>query len=174
MNKVFGIGLSRTGTVSLTVALKILGYNIIHSPNQNIGRTLISFMNEWEGGTDSWVAFYYKKLDKAFPNSKFILTTRSLESWLNSYGYFLSWFRPFEGVEIVFQRYLYGDVKFNKETYTEAFIKHHKEVKEYFKDKPNDFLIMDFTKGDEWDKLCKFLNCRTPYYPFPHSNGRKI
>jgi hypothetical protein len=35
MKKYFGIGLSKTGTTSLTEALNILGFNIIHNPTKN-------------------------------------------------------------------------------------------------------------------------------------------
>ena len=35
MSKVFGIGLSRTGTTSLTLALKALGYQAAHFPSDD-------------------------------------------------------------------------------------------------------------------------------------------
>lgn len=38
MSKIFGIGLSRTGTRSLSYALKILGYKSVHYRNNNDGK----------------------------------------------------------------------------------------------------------------------------------------
>jgi len=81
--KVFGIGLSRTGTKSLTEALNMLGINVVHYPNDETtlqeliaGNYEFSLLNSWDGITDITVAPYYAQLDKIYPDSKFILTVR--------------------------------------------------------------------------------------------------
>ena len=55
--RVWGIGMSRTGTTSLTRALRILGYeNIIHNPTFEELRHL-------NAGTDIGCSIFYKYLD---------------------------------------------------------------------------------------------------------------
>lgn len=167
--KIFGIGLSRTGTVSLTTALKILGYNVIHAPRPACMPALYHTLLDYDGATDSCIAHNYKELDEAFPNSKFILTTRTLKPWLESYKNFLQNWRDFEWDEIDMQLSLYGSLKFDVELYKKGYIKHHADVFSYFKDRPNDLLVIDFSVDDNWRKICQFL-VRIPDYPFPHNN----
>jgi hypothetical protein len=168
--KIFGIGLSKTGTISLENVFYTLGYTSIHYPRPPLCPDLIEVMKKFDAGSDSSVAYSYKELDVAFPGSKFILTTRSLKSWLRSYKHFLSEDFQYVGDEIVVQVGLLRDTKFNKKTFRKGFIKHHFEVKEYFKNRPNDLLIVDFSKGDGWEKICKFLNKPISDIPFPYTN----
>ena len=44
---------------------------------------------------------------------------------------------------------------------------------EYFKSRKHDLLVIDFTKGDKWEKLCDFLNVPIPDVKFPHYNKTK-
>lgn len=167
--KIFGVGLFRTGTSSLTRALRELGYKIIHPPRPALLPELLDEITDTDGANDSPIAYQYKELDKIFPNTKWILTTRRLETWLKSVEYFLKTIYD-SGADDEIRTLLYGHHKFDKEKYTKAFIKHHKEVKEYFKDR--ELLIMDMDKGDfNWGKLCRFLNKEIPntLYPYDHT-----
>lgn len=163
--KIFGVGLSRTGTSSLTIALRHLGYNIIHGPQPFLLPGLKETIMNCDGATDFPIAIQYKELDKLFPNSKFILTTRSLRSWLKSVEIFLKYtgVHAHDSLRIL----LYGDCNFNYKKYRNTFLKHNSEVIKYFKGRKN-FLIMDFSKGCGWNSLCKFLNKKIPKIPFPH------
>ena len=95
--KVFGIGLGRTGTTSLTHALTILGYRTVHFPVDEASRREIteylerkadriemSVLADHDALTDVPVCCIYQGLDQAYPGSRFILTTRDKESWLAS------------------------------------------------------------------------------------------
>jgi hypothetical protein len=44
---------------------------------------------------------------------------------------------------------------------------HHRDVMEYFKNRPSDLLVMDITKGQGWDILCPFVNKPIPDAAFP-------
>jgi hypothetical protein len=44
------------------------------------------------------------------------------------------------------------------------------EIKEYFKDRPDDLLVMNICAGEGWEILCPFLDCGIPKIPFPHKN----
>ena len=116
VNKIFGIGLSKTATTSLSAALNILGYRCFDFPHfiminssckvyyrhkinkklwfnffkdltKNTDNRLIlntERIEEFDAFTDTPVVRFYKQLDKLYPDSKFILTTREIENWLRS------------------------------------------------------------------------------------------
>jgi hypothetical protein len=45
---------------------------------------------------------------------------------------------------------------------------------EYFRDRPDDLLVMDVEKGDNWKELCGFLGIDIPDAPFPWKNRRTL
>lgn len=165
--KVFGIGLSRTGTSSLTFALRILGYNAIHFPKDPV-----VMAKDHDALTDTTVARDYKKLDKLFPDSKFILTIRDVDSWLNSVeAHFKR--NPVETREkwvLDLRETVYNTTEFNPKLMKNAYEKHIKDVKEYFKNRPNDLLIMSICDGEGWEILCPFLSETIPVEAFPKVN----
>jgi len=172
--KIFCIGLSRTGTKSLTVALYILGYNIIHYPSDKItfeelssGKYNFSVLNDYDGISDITVSPYYAQLEKIYPNSKFILTIRDKEAWLNSFVKHWSDRHPFEDptqteTYMKIRRFLrasvYGTYRFNRERMSYVYDLHIKNVLDYFKDKPEKLLILNIFEEGAWKKLCHFLN----------------
>lgn len=167
--KIFGVGLSKTGTNSLTEALKILGYKSLHT---SVPYEIL----DYETATDSPVAARYKELDIIFPNSKFILTTREFESWAISFAnhrkkYDLSQFIKILRFEIYWTRAkIYGMVEgFTNEYAIECHKKHIAEVREYFKDR-KDFMELDICAGEGWEKLCPFLEKSAPSVSFPWKN----
>ncbi|WPJ97739.1 sulfotransferase [Coraliomargarita algicola] len=86
--KVFVIGLPKTGTTSVDAALTMLGYRCRHNPF-NFRALAMRGCYRFEP-VDDWDALsnfgehFYPQLDKEYPNSRFILTTREKESWLTS------------------------------------------------------------------------------------------
>lgn len=182
---IFGIGLSKTGTTSLTEAIRILGYSASHweypktilkyKSGQlfvNCNRLLINC----HGYTDTPIARTYKLLDSVFPNSKFILTIREEESWFNSYENFLGILAQKKSVSEITDNLhyeLYGSIHPNKSQNIKAFIEHRETVKEYFKDRQDDLLIMNIMAGDGWEKLCPFLGVPIPNQAFPRKNISK-
>ena len=50
---------------------------------------------------------------------------------------------------------------------------HIKNVREYFRDRHNDFLTMNILEGNGWDVLCPFLGKPLPQSPFPNLGGKK-
>ena len=59
-----------------------------------------------------------------------------------------------------------------KQNTIEIYNKHNQEVKAYFKNRPNDLLVVDFTTGAGWEELCNFLQVPIPEIPFPHANNK--
>ena len=165
--KVFCIGYPKTGTSSLYKALKILGYRTVRLFDgktwytgdrekyiSNIKNSKYDAFVDYPMGKD----ILYQEINKAIPNSKFILTLRDKESLEKSHkNYYKN--APFKYAMLKgLQLELSGPTE------------RKKQVIEYFKDKPSQLLVMNILQGDEWDKLCNFLNKPIPNKRFPHKN----
>lgn len=171
-NKIFGIGLSKTGTTSLTNALKMLGFKAEHY-FFNLNK-----MDQLDAGTDTPITAQYKMLDKKYPNSKFINTVRKdIDKWLKSCCYHFAHIeQDRSGVEDAVKSLgfditerIYGVKVYDECSFRKAYYKHEEDVKEYFKDRKQDILTIDICNGEGWEKLCPFLEVPIPSDPFPHS-----
>lgn len=177
--KIFGIGLSRTGTLSLTQALSILGIEAVHYPNDartqeelKKGRYALTLLQTVQALTDIPVAPFFPQFDKAFPESKFILTTRSTDPWLASVE---RHFRMYvehrrDGFDDFVFACVYGCLHFDAERFRYVKDSHEENVRRYFSDKPHRLLILDVFQGDSWEPLCSFLGRPVPNEDFPHRN----
>ena len=179
--KVLGIGLSKTGTTSLTTALQTLGIATIHNPHDGrtqrelqSGHPRLSVLEEYQAVTDIPVAPYYPQLDTIYPGSKFILTVRDVDSWIvsarNHWRLIPSWEAdPFYGF---LHAAVYGCLDFDEERFRWAYESHRRAVTRYFAGRDEDLLVMDIVGGDGWEVLCPFLGREVPDTPFPHKNTR--
>jgi hypothetical protein len=179
--KIFGIGWAKTGTTTLGRCFEILGYNhqgqnlslvpqIMHgdfSKTLRIAAAKESF-EDWP-----WILIF-RELDQAFPGSRFILTTRDPERWLASYRAMLSAQGPCDAYLSEIRSHLYGFevASATDQALVERFNRHNEEVREYFKTRTADLLVVDWERGDAWDKICAFLNESIPPVAFPHLNRR--
>ncbi len=171
--KTFGIGLSRTGTTSLTLALEALGLSAVHFP------TNMKQVEEHDAATDTSVAASFQFLDSRFPGSKFIYTVRDLPEWLESCRRF--WGKrqkshfaanPFI---VNLQRRLYGGIDFDPERFRHAYARHDAQVRGHFAKRPGDLLVVDICGGDtRWEPLCEFLGADVPDIPFPSTNASRL
>jgi hypothetical protein len=201
LQKVFGIGFSKTGTTSLETALKMLGYNPWwghwENPNNAFAAALYvnrdyeelfklinyhdAFADSPWGGSDLYLEIY-----KRLPDSKFILTMRDAESWYNSLENNLTKFDS--NLEtaldtfhakgrcgaVYFIRHIYGIVTLsqNKQKMIDHYNAHNQSVINFFAEHDADFLVFNMSAGDSWEKLCGFLKRPIPDVPFPHANKR--
>lgn len=164
--KVFCVGLNRTGSTSLGYAMQMLGYSVVFFPYR------WSQIKKRDYAGDHFVNINYKKLDKKYPHSKFILTVRDYQSWIKSVK---NHFRRFPAskrhVKIQMLRLRsWGTVNFNKRLMTKKYYEYNEEVLDYFKGREKDLLIMNVCAGDGWKKLCPFLGKTTLRRPFPREN----
>jgi hypothetical protein len=174
--KVICIGWHKTGTSTLGDALLDLGYTVTGARedlaysllDDDIGPSLEVAKNFGALQDVPWAALY-KELDKAFPNSKFILTVREEQAWLNSAK------KHFKNGNYKLHQWLYGNgvLEGNEDVYLERYRQHYQGIKTYFKDRPDDLLVMNYSQGDRWEKLCSFLKLPIPKKDFPHSNKGK-
>lgn len=186
-SKIFGIGLSRTGTNSLNSALETLGFRSLHWPCDRVtqrelpeyfaGQSPFAFSiaNEHDGITDTPAALVFRELCVRFPKSRFVLTLREKEQWLRSCEQF------FEGPPVgdppyvvyasLIRSRVYGRVTFERAAFEAAYERHVGEVRNWFRSRaPARLLEMDIPAGQGWPELCGFLGEAHPETPFPHRN----
>jgi len=173
--KVFCIGFHKTGTTSLAEALQVLGYRVtgpngVHDPDiaTKVRPMAWELVEKYDAFQDNPWPILYKELDTRYPGSKFVLTVRNTESWMRSQ------LKHFGERETAMRRWIYGDAhgcpQGNEEVYVRRYEGHNREVLEYFRDRPDDLLVMELAKGDGWEKLAPFLGKPVPAMPFPHAN----
>jgi hypothetical protein len=179
---IFGIGLSRTGTTSLSKSLIELGTTTVHSPRVQLafskGRYDVISAFDVEAVTDLPAAFAYPQLDLLYPGSKYICTTRERAGWLRSIERYLDTMLPMweaRGTLVRAREWLlmmYGVDRFHASRFSYIYDRHHREVKEMFTSRPSDLLWLDIVSGQGWTKLCEFLDKPVPRdAPFPHLNS---
>lgn len=187
--KVFGIGLSKTGTVSLSHALRALGYRrSLHWARNGKILGWPEFFYA-DAATDICCSSQFESLYYAFEDSKFIYTTRDIDSWVKSikkhYGVEKpnelrrlhksgdfwerksgwKWYSSIRMIQVRESLYAQHD------SWREAYETFDDRVNRFFRDKSSDrFLEMSVTNGDGWGRLCDFLGEDTPNRDFPHKN----
>lgn len=182
--KIFCIGLSKTGTRSLHQALEILGYRSLHwggpelatavrrGPLLNAaversltdGRPLLEDIDEADAYSDLHaLTRNFDVLDEQYPGSRFILTVRDLDAWLDSRRRHVEENRARQARGEYEGSFLEVDLDGWRAEATE----HHARVRAHFAGRPHDLLEMDISAGDGWAELCPFLRVKVPSEPFP-------
>lgn len=174
-NKVFNIGLNKTGTKSLSVALRGLGFKTVHfkyrerrlvdiiRSNYRSGKMLLSGMEQFDAFSDFAGEYFFKELDRQYPGSRFILTIREVDDWLESRERHVLRNRGNPRYQYVFR-------EVNKEQWRLHMDRTLRLTRAFFKNRPRDLLIMNIPGGEGWEKLCPFLDVQAPEGPFPFEN----
>ena len=173
--KVFGIGLSKTATTSLSSALEMLGYKTKHFPIRMLkyesGKLQIrpKYAKRYDAMTDIPIARFYKRLYRYYPKAKFILTVRDMDGWLDSCKRHFWPGQILKGNNWInkLHKDVYNAIDFDKTRYKKAYKKHKNEVFNFFDDKRDQLLVIDITDGDGWKPICNFLNEPMPDEDFP-------
>jgi hypothetical protein len=179
--RIFGIGLSRTGTLSLALALRELGYRTAHYVEHCAARRGLDTWLAGDFSTDELVdcdaavdlpvAACWRGLDRRYPGSKFILTVRDEGPWLASMARLWER-RPITGDDAGEYRRrvrlaMYGDVAPGPATLAAVAAGHQRDVVAHFGGRPADLLVLDICAGEGWDRLCAFLGRPRPASRFP-------
>lgn len=173
--KIFCIGFQKTGTTSLGKALELLGYRVCNPDVLVIDPRIqdkalkyaIEKIPHFDAFQDNPWPLLYKELDQIYPGSKFILTVRRPRSWLKSMKQY------FGNYEAAAESWIYGEgitPRRNPHKCMRIYKRHNEAVQDYFKDRPQDLLVFDLSKGSQWEQLCGFLGVPVPSVPFPRSN----
>ena len=178
----------------LTRLMNYLGYKIFNNPFgirnfrlKTPGIDLFQF-DEFDAFADIPIAYCYKELDRMYPNTKFILTTRELESWLKSCRWHMSnpyrpgrpkWWNEKEmgkwtamSTNMInrLNYDLYGSVVFDEPLFRKTYERHFNDVQEHFRGREEVLLVLDISARNSWDRLCAFLDKPVPSIPFPMEN----
>jgi 3'-phosphoadenosine 5'-phosphosulfate (PAPS) 3'-phosphatase len=180
--KIFGIGLSKTGTSSLAHALEILGYKTRDYPGLeryapgDLSCIDTRLLEEHDALTDTPIPSFYRELDARYPGSKFILTVRDMGGWLKSCQKQFNQKHADKQNEAHNQLFmdLYGCTAFDEALFRAGYERFVQGVQDYFKNRPGDLLTLDVAAGEGWEKLCPFLGKPIPDQPFPKANVTQI
>lgn len=132
----------------------------------------------------------YKHLDKAYPGSKFILSVRdNPEQWYQSITRFhakkfgknarIPTSEDLKAVSYIWPGYMYNVVRlhgtpehdpYNKAIMIEHYERHNRDVIAYFKDRPEDLLVINIADKGSYQKFIDFLGIKSPYHDFPWEN----
>jgi len=203
-DKVFCIGFPKTGTTTMEKLLFQFGFKL---GDQAVAEILafdwgirkdtdriIKYCYTADAFQDSPFGYpeLYKKLDKAFPGSKFILTVRDTpESWYtsmvkyNTKKHSSDKNRPPDIKDLKdglyrYKGYLYDSFcyrwnypttpLFDKSHYIQSYLNHIQDVRNYFKDRPDDLIEINVSQHADFDRLCDFLKVKTNLKRFPWEN----
>ncbi len=165
--KVFGIGLGKTGTTSLAIAMSLLGFRAKHAPRNLDEIAGCDFAN------DISVAWRFRFLDFVYPDAKFVLTVRDVPSWLSSCSSYARRREQAGPLRRLEHRFMcYGRTDFDEGAFTAAFQRHTEAVTEHFRGRRDKLLVMNICSGDGWETLCPFLGLTVLQSAFPHENKK--
>jgi hypothetical protein len=175
--RVFGLGLIKTGTSSLRRALEIIGYNSLHGgPLETMtlvqqaidaGEPMLSRLDDdYDAFADVFgVTHYFYLADVEYPGSRFILTVRDLDEWLESRRRHVV-----KNQQMKTAGKYRGDLlEVDLESWATEYRRHEAVVRAYFSDRPDDLLIFNVVR-EGWEPLCSFLGRPVPQVPFPWVN----
>ena len=171
--RVFGIGLNKTGTISLHEALTVLGYRSLHWGGPEVrkvveraaeeGRPLVDDLPDHDAFSDILaLSTRYALLDRQYPGSRFVLTTRPVDEWVESRRAHVLRNRE----RAARGEYQGTFLAIEPDAWRDEFTDHHRDVARYFAGR-DDLLTMRITEGDGWDVLCPFLGRTAPGTEFP-------
>lgn len=175
--KIFGLGLSKTGTSSLCEALRILGYRAVHNPTDDdsmlsllSGNLRCGAIEENDAVCDIMFSRHFRELDRLYSRNVFILTERDRKSWHASCARHwrnrsVSLSKLWNEELVDFQ--VYGTVLYRPSLFEDAYDRHYQAVTKYFASTDR-LLCLNICAGDGWDKLCRFIGVSVPPIAFPH------
>ena len=181
MNKLFIIGLPRTGTTSISVALLDYGFKVAHTAYTKRAFELADVISDAPCFCD------YKELDKLFPNSQFVYLERALTNWVPSMQMLLNKMLPELSpktgylnpvlkrcINTSFQLATTAD-PLNEKHLTDCYLNHQHSVFNYFAGR-TDFLPIDISQSGSLKTLLQFLEISAEDVgDFPHLNmGKQV
>jgi len=178
MLQILGVGLPRTGTASLTNALKLLGYNAEHHaphrlPLDGLHANSFKVFDDVDAVIDAPACHFFEEIGNVYSDLTYILTVRNEDAWWRSIK--LHSDKIITGgasTHIDYTRRLHGlifDYPVPQEyLYRRAFRRHNQAVRTAIP--PHRLLEIDVTTGGGWLKLCEWLHKGVPEQPFPWEN----
>lgn len=188
--KIFVLGYNKTGTRSLSDALKTLGYKSFHTgggtkdnfidivyENLKNNEHILTGFEQYDCFMD-WPIYepsVFTHIIDEYPDAKYISLTRNLDGYVNSVlsdkikrlsdGIYDSWNWLGVGEIDVFENY----PQYQKDWIKDKTMFKHISNLRWLDKKKIDYLEMNICDDkDGWEILCKFLNKKIPAQRFPH------
>lgn len=181
--KVFCIGLSRTGTTSITVALHQLGFEAHHQchalvDHDDIGQPRVcrKWADSMDAHADIAPATVFEELASLYPDARFVLTQRNPRAWGHAMIRFCKKNRCLFAVPVPPVNRMFSDIygrrwpSYTVEDWAQVYEAHERKVDAAFAAQPHRLLRLNITGGDGWAELCEFIGENVPSTPFPHAD----
>jgi hypothetical protein len=159
MSKIFIIGLPRTGTTSISVALLEMGLSVAHTAFTKKAFEMADAVSDAPCFSD------YMHLDVLFPNSKFIYLSRDLDKWLPSITMLLEKMAPWLDAKTgkfnpilkrSFHHTFSAELPLTQSELEACYTQHEQAVKIYFEGR-DDLLSVDVSDPGSLLKVKQFL-----------------
>lgn len=186
LNKIIGIGLPKTGTSSLNVALNNNGVPSIHfgdpecdEVREKIYQGVYKFdlFEKYRCITNAF-EMLFPQLDTEYPGSKFIYTIFDKLIWMKSVR------EHWEGMlsnkvskpmQVHHHLITFGTYLFSEDRFSFVYDMHAQMVSNYFKERPADLLVLDLSKNNNWvAETCSFLDTPMIDPTLVHTNKKSF
>jgi hypothetical protein len=183
--QVMGVGLGRTGTMSLTLALERLGFGpCLHNTTPELVPLWLRAAQgnpDWDrlfagykAVTDYPACNFWRELGEYYPHLKFVLTIRDADDWFRSTqetifsAEAIEQFGASPAAEL-FEMGIWRGIKehiHDRDFMVKHFERHVSAVQGAI---PADRLLT-YKVAEGWEPLCRFLEVAIPEEPFPRVN----
>lgn len=187
-DKVFGVGLPKTGTTTLGAMLRRLGYNHAPYDRQLIlrylegDRSALAVAIERYDSFEDWPwPLAYAELAEFAPDAAFILTVRKdAPTWIGS----ATKHSAVSAVqadatkrriqtEVVQRVFGAGSPETHPEQWMAAYQDHNARVRRFFDSRADRFIELCWETGQGWPELCAFLGHPIVDESLPHENSHE-
>lgn len=179
--RIFGIGLNKTGTSSFDAALTLLGFHTLHdggpAVHEAVKRAIDAnapLLSNLDQRLDAFsdiglLSRRFRLLDKQYPGSRFVLTARPVEEWMDSRRRHVQ--RNVALKEV--GEYHGSFLEVDEDKWLNEWDRHTERVRTYFSGR-HDFLETDLTHQPAWGPICGLLGVEEPAEPFPWANRDQV
>lgn len=167
--KIFNIGFHKTGTTSLTEFVREQGLNVLHDVQYSMAELglgnqlqgaegdgqvadfdvlidemrIMALVDRYDYFSDNPWPLLYRRLDRLYPGSLFILSRRKVDAWMGSL------LKHAGGRNTLMRQmiYGYGNPHSHVARYRKIYLAHNRSVIRYFSGRDN-FLLIDLEDDD--------------------------
>ena len=150
VNKIFCIGFNKTATTAIHKFFERNNLKSFHNSKWSDVN-----LNKYRCFSDNGDLHDFEELDKKYPDSLFILNTRSFDKWILSrlkHGYHMSKRRKED------KNWAYPVTEELINSWVSKRISHYNKILNYFNDKTDKLIILDIEKKDWSNFLCSVIN----------------
>jgi hypothetical protein len=190
--QVIGVGLGRTGTMSLKLALERIGFGpcyhmaeLLMNPERlPLWMAVTEGRPDWEAVFDGYTAttdypacLYWRELTNVYPEARIVLTLRDPDKWFEStqatiFSDTMTQRIRNSPVAPFFERTVWKDIGehiHDRDFMIDFFERHVGAIRNEI---PKERML-EYEVSQGWEPLCEFLGVAAPESPFPRVNSRE-